>query len=387
MEADVTTEARFELPEPALAQHRWRRMSADGAEPHPPLVAELYADAVNAAGAPTEPPRAISLGGYLYLREGAASEPTGDASGASSAEDRWRRAWQPQVERLVAELRALDPSTVEPGAWDATLRAFVEAYGETARGVRVATVDPVVAAAAGFVEAYATQFGEAARADADALLDGFPTRSSEREAAIWQLSRLLRSEGSRVSATFGPTAGQRAYRARLARLLAEFGETVDGCRQDGPTWAEEPSILTQLIRAAATRPDSESPIAAAESDRARRLALEQRLREAAFGDTAVVGLLELLPLAQQLSGALDRRDLGRDQRLAAAARSMWLAIARHLPERGRLAAIDDVFYLERAELAQALEGRAAPSPVVIEARRASHAAFRAAEPPALLGSA
>ena len=382
----MSTEARFEPPDAALAGHRWRRV-ADGAEPHPPLVAELYRDVLNAAVPAARPPRAVSLGGHLYVREGTTSEPAGDAALGSNADDRWSREWEPRVERLAGELRALDPARIEPGAWDRTLRSLVEAYADVTRGVRAATVQPVLAATAVFVDAYVARFGAPARADACALLEGFPMRGSQREAAVWQLSRLLRSQGSRLSQTFGPTTGQREYRTRLARLLAEFGDTVDGCRQDAPTWADEPAIVTRLIRAAAARPDSESPAAAEERRLARRLALEERLRGAAPAGEAVAGLLEMLPCAQQLRPALDRRDLGCDQRLAAAARSLWLTVARHLEERRRLAATGDVFYLERAELVQALEGGDVPSAAELERRRVRHAGFRSALPPAFVGAA
>ena len=383
----MSTEVRFELPDLALARHRWRRLGAERAESHPPLVAEMYLEVLNAHVPVAASPRAVSLGGYLYIREDAASDPDGDASDALGAEDRWRREWQPRVERLAGELRALDPAEAEAGGWDRTLQSLVGAYAEVTCGVRISTVQPVVVAATGFIDAYVAHFGEPARADALALLDGFPTRSSELDAAIWQLSRLLRSQGSRLSQTFGPTAGQREYRKRYAKLLAEFGETADGCRQDAPTWSEDASIPTRMIRDASARPDPASPAAEQAGRHARRLALELRLRAAARGEEAVAGLLEMLPSAQQLRIARDRRDTGCDQRLAAAARSMWLAIARQLEAHGRLAATDDVFYLERAELVQALKGGEALSLAELERRRARHAAFRTSVPPALLGAA
>ena len=57
----MSVDVSFELPDPALAEHRWRLACQRDPQAHPPLVAELYAGILGARG--------VTVGGYLYLRD------------------------------------------------------------------------------------------------------------------------------------------------------------------------------------------------------------------------------------------------------------------------------------------------------------------------------
>ena len=94
--------------------------------------------------------------------------------------------------------------------------------------------------------------------------------------------------------------------------------------------------------------------------------------------------MALLPAAQEHALALAALE-EPTERLVAAGRRMWLRLGEHLKARGAPDEADDIFSLARAELIAALEGGEVPAPDEIARRRAEHAAFEAAMPPAILG--
>jgi hypothetical protein len=385
----VAAEVHFQLPDAALTAHLWRLAGGDPSQPHPPLIAGLYVDVINGPAGEKGVPRAVAVGGNLYLRANAEALANlanlGDAGHAAGRLDRWRAEWLPQVERLTAGMRDLDLDDAA-GRSSEALRSHIEAWATIASGVRTAVVEPAERDAADLVDAFVAHHGEQRRDDARALLEGFPSRRSGRAIAVWELSRLLRSEGSRLSRTFGPTDGQRDYVRQHARTLEEYGDTTDGWRQDVPTWREDPSMLTECIREAAAWPDEASPAAAEQRRRERRATIEAELGAAAARDEAAARICEMLPAAQQRALVLDARDAACEQ-LVAASRAMWLAVGRHLAERDLLSEVGDVFYLERLEVLAALDDGPAPAAADLALRRVRRAAFAAATPPLVLGAA
>jgi hypothetical protein len=250
--------------------------------------------------------------------------------------------------------------------------------------VRDEVLRPAERAATAFVEAFTAHFGEGRDDDARTLIDAIPSRASRRAAVVWEMSRLLRSQGSRLSATFGPTGGQRDYMQLRDRAQREFPFRVPGYRQDLPSWSEDHATITRAVRAAAALPDEVSPIAAQQRRLQQRRTAQAELARAAM-QPAVADLMALLPKAQERDLALDAlaEPIGR---LIASARSMWLRAGADLEARGKLAAGNDVFYLTRTELFAALTSASGPAPDEIERRRAEHATFEAATPPSTLGA-
>ena len=362
----------FELTDPALAVHRWRLACPHDAEAHPPLIAELYAE-IQGAGA-------LSVGGYLYTRVDAPGSVGADTAGEGSGPlDRLSVEWLPRVEALAASLDTIDPAKLGPK----TLAGPIDEWSDFGTGVRDEVLRPAEQAAAAFVEAFTSHFGEARDDYARTLIEAIPSRASRRAAVVWEMSRLLRSQGSRLSQTFGPTGGQREYMELRERAQREFPFRVPGYRQDLPSWSEDHATITRAVRAAAALPDEASPIAAQQRRLHQRNMAQAELARAAM-QPGVAELMALLPKAQELGLAVDAlaEPAGR---LIASARAMWLRAGADLESRGALTDGDDVFYLTRSELFAALAAGSGPPPDEIERRRAEHAAFEAATPPSTLG--
>ena len=352
----MSGEARFALPG-ALAARRWR---LEGREAHPPLVAGLLA----------QPPYAVAVGGYVYVRDDPAA-----AAEAASGDSGWREEWLPRIEALIGAFGGLGPDAAPSGRWDEALGERFEAWAAVSRGLRAAVAAPAARALDAFGEAYAARFGEGRRGEARDLAAPLPSRASRRAEAVWELSRLLRSEGSRLSQTFGPTGGQREYLRRFARAAGEFGDAAPGCRQDVAGWREDRALLTRAVREAAALPVAASPL------EARRAALERRDAFAAEADGALRALAEE---ARRRAGELDAL-AEHAERLTAAARAAWLRLARPLAARGALPEPAAVFLLDRAGLAAALGGGDAPDADELARRRAALDAYAAAEAPERLG--
>ena len=366
----MSSDVSFELPDPALAAQRWRLACPRDAEAHPPLIAELYAE-VQGAGA-------LAVGGYLYTRDDARGGADSTDEGTAPL-DRLYVEWLPRVEALAASLDGVDPEQLEPD----TLAGPIEEWSILARGLRDEVLRPAEQAATAFVEAFTTNFGDGRGDDARTLIEAIPSRESRRAAVVWEMSRLLRSQGSRLSATFGPTGGQREYMDLRDRAQQEFPFRVPGYRQDLPSWSEDHATITRAVRAAAALPDESSPLAAQQRRLQQRSAAQAELARGAM-QPGVAELMALLPKAQEQGLAADAlsEPVGR---LIASARAMWLRAGVDLEARGALSDASDVFYLTRSELFAALATGSVPASDEIERRRAEHAAFEAATPPSTLG--
>lgn len=360
----------FELPSPALAVHRWRLACPDDAESHPPLIAELYAT-IQGDGV-------VAVGGYLYARDDAQGRARTAGEGTGPL-DRLYVEWLPRVEALAASLDGVEPAQLGTE----TFAEHVDEWSDVAAGVQNEVLQPAARAAAAFVEAFTTHFGEGRDDDARTLIEAIPSRASRRAAVVWEMSRLVRSQGSRLSRTFGPTGGQRDYMQLRERVQQEFPFRVPGYRQDVPAWGEDHSTITRAVRAASGLRDEASPIAAQQQRLHQRSTVQAELARAAMLP-GVADLMELLPKAQEQGLAVDAlaEPVGR---LIASARSMWLRAGADLESRGALADGRDVFYLARSELVAALDAGSGPASGEIERRRAEHAAFEAATPPSTLG--
>lgn len=168
------------------------------------------------------------------------------------------------------------------------------------------------------------------------------------------------------------TAG-RAFR----RFLAQHGHRLTGRDLSCPTWAESPAMVVELALAAGTD---------AALDRA---ALVRRRHEATARVTAALGGGPLgaarraafgwvLDYAQRYYALRENMRYHADFFLARL-RSVVRTIGGLLVAHGRIAAVDDVFWLDVEELVHALDD---PSPLAERIRRRREAAARdAANPP------
>ncbi|HWO74150.1 MAG TPA: PEP-utilizing enzyme [Dehalococcoidia bacterium] len=383
----MTSEVRFELPDPAFEQYTWVLADEHTPVAAPPLTADLFGSRAPQGGVPTS----LRINGYTYNRDGFLQMgPSGTPPESVEQMRLWRREWLPEVDKVVDALSAFDPKTVRPGEWAETLEEQSREYWRVFGAVHRLAVIPSQAAARRFQEAYVKLFGEERSGEALALLQGFPNASLERAALLWEASRVLHRHPDLLTAldrggALPETAAAAEFRARLQAVLDKYGSTSEGFVEDQPVWAEDPSLPLAAIRAYARLPDGQGPLDAARRQRERREQLEAALRSAATADDEAREVERLMRIAQEHLPNLEDHNYLCDQRLSAASRQRWLAIGRHLAQRGVIDAADDVFYFYRPELVLALDGETAPEKALLQERREQLAAWRAVSPPPVLG--
>ena len=291
----------YALLHPSYEAYTWQIQDEHAPASQPPLVA--WED----PPAGREPPRQLRINGYTYGRAGAAMEtaPFGQAQSPQSVADltRWREEWLPEVAKIESLFTTFEPADVGPDGWPALLESQDKEYWRVFGGVHRTAVMPARLAFARFVEAYVAMFGEARRADALILLQGFPNRSLDRAAALWDLSRLVREDPDlhrMLDQRIAPPVGS-SFAQQLAGVVAEFGHTTNNGMLDLPTWGEDPAIPIALAGAYARQRDGRGPREAQARQRATRLRLEKELRaQAAYGNANAATLVTDMEMAQQL---------------------------------------------------------------------------------------
>ncbi len=389
----MSAKVQFELPDPTYEEYTWLYEDEHGPASQTPLIATSPTLAGGPAGESRAPPRAIRVNGYTYIRSEAA-HPFGEVTAPDSAASltQWRHEWLPQVEVLAKRLTELEPGSVNSGKWATTLAELEADFQRVFAGVHRTAVIAARIAVERFVDAYIDRFGEDRRADALALLQGFPNRSLDRAIMLWDISRLLRADSGLFEAVgqsddlpIDSPAAQK-FRDGLVSVMEAFGHTTNIGQQDLPTWREDPSIPMGLIKAYAAQEDDLSPQDAADRQVQQRVRLEGELKARAASDPAAAALIPLMEMAQQFLPNLEDHNLLVDQRLFSASRARWLSIGTHLVERGKLASADDVFYYTRGELLEVLEGEDPLSRKEVASRRTAQVEYRAATPPRVLGT-
>ncbi len=382
----------FALPDPELARYTWVYENEHGPASQPPLTRE---PGFGPPPVPGEPPSRLVINGYSYFRSGPSGEMPSSFDlpdlGGATALATWNEKWLPEVDALFEELSGFDATAVADGEWGEVLDRQAAEFRRVFAGVHGECVLTSGQLARDFVDGYCEAFGESRRADAHAILQGFPNRTLDRAIALWELGREVRGDGDlraavRETATSGGhDVGHAGFDRRFAEFLEEFGHTIDSQVPDAPTWREDPRPALELVLRYADEPEEGSPARAAAVQVKRREQLEQELRDLAVRDERAGELLAALPAAQELLPVREDHNTLCDQRLAAASRYRWLSIGRLLVDRGLAEKADDVFYFTLDELREALGTGAAPEARELDERRREQAAYRSAQPPPVLG--
>ena len=386
------TNVEFVLPDPELAQYTWVYENEHGPASQPPLTRVA---GFGRSPEPGAPPARLFINGYSYVRTGPAGElsmPTelpdlGDAT----ALETWNTKWLPEVDALFDELNGFDASAVREGEWRETLDRQATEFRRVFAGVHGECVFTSGRLAQDFADGYCDAFGEARRADAHALLQGFPNRTLDRAIALWELGREVRATPALRGAVRDAAAkgtgvlAHAGFDRRLTAFLEEFGHTIDAQVADAPAWREDARPALSLVLRYADEPEDAAPALAAARQVIQRERLERELRALAESDERARELLEALPGAQELLPVREDHNTLCDQRLGAASRYRWLSIGRLLVERGLAEDSGDVFYFALEELIEALETATAPESGTLDERRRAQAAYRSVQPPPVLG--
>ena len=230
------------------------------------------------------------------------------------------------------------------------------------------------------------------------LLQGFPTTSVDAAKGLWALSRKVLAN-SALKALFESKQGAellealdesdegRDFRRQLDEFLFEYGWRHDAVYDlaDVP-WREDPAIPLGSIRAMMELPESEDPEAQYQQNVAAREGLFAKLREKLADDPDTMAKLDELYEAARYSFPLtEDHAFYIDQMYISVFRRFVLAVGDRLVADGVFDQPDDVFYLYRDEVVDALTGGGDRRPIIAE-RRASFERAGKVTPPSPLGT-
>lgn len=181
--------------------------------------------------------------------------------------------------------------------------------------------------------------------------------------------------------------GGAAFVAQLDAFLAEHGHLGQPCDDFlFPSWMEEPSLFLGEL---ANRIDGTMPTAAERRAmlRTEADALADRTRERLADQPEMLARFErLLALGREIGPLTEGHNYWIDRMAQARLRHLATRVGRRLAAEGTIERADDVFFLERADVAAAL---IAPNDLrdVVTGRRATHARQREIRPPNVVGAA
>ncbi|HNC95087.1 MAG TPA: PEP-utilizing enzyme [Myxococcota bacterium] len=317
------------------------------------------------------------------------------AVAVDSLEQRWEGEWLPGVR---GHLAAWD--RVELGALPlADLVAHLRDMRERARDLwhlHFAIFFPMLSAISQFRTLCGEIFGGFSPDDVAVLLTGLPSKTTEGDDELWEIGRLFRASPAAlealsnegwpaIRAALQAVEGGQALGERFERYLAHFGQRSNNWSIDQPFWIEDPTPTLDFLR------EYTRMSAGVRHHHRLRQRREELEAEAAR---------ELLLLPHPLTSAFYR--LLRSARIATwlseesnywieglgsfRIRAICLEAGRRMVRAGAITEVEDVFYLDFADLLAALEGRPAAEVAADVARnRARYLEATAIVPPVELG--
>ena len=230
------------------------------------------------------------------------------------------------------------------------------------------------------------------------MLQGFPTTSVDAARGLWALSRTVLAsptlkeqfeskEGPELLAALDESEEGRDFRRQLDEFLFDYGWRHDAVYDlaDVP-WREDPAIPLGNIRAMMDLPETEDPELQYQANVAAREELFAKLRERLADDPDTMAKLDELYEAARYSFPLtEDHAFYIDQMYISVFRRFVLAVGDRLVANGVFDQPDDVFFLYRDELVDALENGGDRRPLVAE-RRASFERAGTVTPPSPLGT-
>lgn len=346
---------------------------------------EVYVQPVPMGGGSGKPPPRLVMGILARVHPGlrgrmATAKNLIASGGLDDAAGRWREEWKPQMVGAVAGLRAIDLSALDN---DALLSHIddVLAFGARATAIHFDLFLPYVVAIHELVVGCERMLGWDEN-QAMRLLSGHSPASSEPTVAMRQVAETISRSPTAMAALEGSDGGLMdrvsAVDPSSAQAISRWVE-IYGFRTTQYDWssltiAEQPSLVGRMIRAETER---ETPLlddGEIEAS-ARQLLAPNDVGE--FNDL-LVKARDVYPIREDnihwtslASGALLRR--------------AYLEVGARLAADGSIAVADDIFMLERDEVATAL-GASDDSYHDLVRRRRAELAWAAAHPgPGFLG--
>jgi pyruvate,water dikinase len=308
----------------------------------------------------------------------------------------WDEEWKPEVIASNTPLKTEDYS----GLSDAELVARLDEFTNRMRYQWWihGHINFVLLSSSAFCDLYDEIMQPEVPTEAYETLQGFHTRSVDASRGLWDLSRTVKNspelrqlfttkEPKDVLAALAETEEGRAFKEQLDEFLFEFGWRHDAVYDlaDVP-WREDPSIPLASIAAMIDLPESEDPEKQYQQRVARREDLMAKLREKVADDPELSAKVEELYEAARYSFPLtEDHAFYIDQLYVGVFRRFVLAVGERLVAKGVVDDPDDVFFLYRDELVDALTKGEDQRALVAE-RRASFDRSAQVIPPTALGT-
>ncbi|HWC68623.1 MAG TPA: PEP-utilizing enzyme [Acidimicrobiales bacterium] len=308
----------------------------------------------------------------------------------------WDEEWKPAVIASNTPLKTEDYS----GLSDAELVAKLDEFTERMRHQWWihGHINFVLLSSSAFCDLYDEIMQPEIPTEAYETLQGFHTRSVDASRGLWALSRTVKNspalrqlfttkEPKDVLAALDESEEGRAFRTQLDEYLFEYGWRHDAVYDlaDIP-WREDPSIPLASIAAMVDLPESEDPEQQYQQRVARREELMSKLRAKVADDPEQAAKVEELYEAARYSFPLtEDHAFYIDQLYIGVFRRFVLALGDRLVAKGVIDQRDDVFFLYRDELADALINGGDQRSLVSE-RRASFDRSAQVIPPTALGT-
>ena len=309
----------------------------------------------------------------------------------------WEEEWKPAVMAKNTELKTADYSGLTDTELVAKLDEFTDhmRYQWWIHG----HINFVLLSSSAFCDLYDKVIQPAEPTESYQTLQGFHTRSVDASKGLWTLSRVAKNspvlaelfrtnEPKDVLAALDESDDGRAFRRQLDDYLFEFGWRSDAVYDlaDIP-WREDPSIPLSSVAAFMELDDSEDPEVLYRRSAAQRERLLAELRVKLADDPVTLEKLDELYEAARFSFPLtEDHAFYIDQLGVGVFRRFVLELGQRLATKGVIDKADDVFYLRRDELVDALTGAGGDRRPVVATRRASLARASEVIPPGALGT-
>jgi pyruvate,water dikinase len=309
---------------------------------------------------------------------------------------RWEEEWKPE---LIAKNYA-EKDADYSGLSDEELLAKLDEMTDHMRYMWWihGHINFVLLSSSAFCDLYAEVMQPDDPTEAYQALQGFHTRSVDASRGMWELRNLAKSSDTLrelfathdpkgVAAKLEESEDGRAFKAKLDEYLHEYGWRSDAVYDlaDIP-WREDPSIALASINSFMSLDDKEDPEVLYQRGVKLREDLMAKARAKLADDPETLEKFETLYEAAKYSFPLtEDHAFYIDQLGVALFRRFVLAVGQRLADNGVIDERDDVFFLYRDEVVDALKNDGDRRKVVAK-RKASIARASEVSAPVMLGT-
>jgi pyruvate,water dikinase len=314
---------------------------------------------------------------------------------AARTGDRWVNEWEPALQPVLARARTIDYASMSDTELAQELETQLQnlVFFWTIHGWINLSLVPATA----LVDFYNAEVQPEDNNEAWQLMQGYETKSVETSKGLWRLSRIVKSspalskvfEGNDpadILSALEQTSEGRAFLTELRHFLENFGWRSDGIYEIGDaTWREDWSIPLNTIQGYLGLAEDSNPELTLERATRRREELIAKARAKLSGNSGRIARFEeLVEAARHNLRVTEDHSFWIDQMGIATFRRFCLALGERLVQRGCLSRPDDVFFLHKDELRDAIKNHPDLKPTAAQ-RRAEMERWTRVVPPFHLG--